>query len=178
VKTTTRSQVKSPVNHVLIGLGSSIGDRLRHLAQALELLAHQLGAAVAISSIYETEPLGGVAKNRFLNGAAMFVTELAPLDTLAILHQVEDRLGRNRTQKWQDRPIDLDILLVRDQSGVCIVSNSSHLQIPHPAMLDRDFVLVPAAEIAPDWLHPLSGKTLLAENQNRGYRLSTVQPMT
>jgi 2-amino-4-hydroxy-6-hydroxymethyldihydropteridine diphosphokinase len=141
---------------VLLGLGSNLGDRRRNIETALQLLA-QAGTleVVAVSRLIETDPVGGPPQGVYLNGAAEIRTGLPPQDLLEGLHSVEAQLGRVRSALNGPREIDLDILLYGGE-----VVRQSSLEIPHPRMLERGFVLEPLAEIAPERLHPLSKKTI------------------
>jgi 2-amino-4-hydroxy-6-hydroxymethyldihydropteridine diphosphokinase len=129
---------------VYIGLGSNLGDREATIRRALELLAADGAIEVeAVSSLRETEPVGYVDQPRFLNGAAALRTELAPRAVLERLQQVEAALGRDRTgRRFGPRTIDLDLLLY---DGVQV--NEPGLEIPHPRLVERRFVLEPLAEL-------------------------------
>ena len=113
-----------------------------------------VGEEVCMSSMYETTPDGGVADLPFINMVVHYRTRLDPLALLSYLQMIESELGRIRERKWDNRSIDLDILLWRDDNQAMQVVNFPYLQIPHPLMLERDYVLVPANEVAPDWKHP------------------------
>jgi len=138
----------------LIGLGSNEGDRRAVLARALEELDRRPGIAVVRQSrLFETAPVGGPrGQGLFLNAAAILETTLSPEALLAVLHQVEDSLGRRRATRWGPRTIDLDLLLF-DQ----VVISTPSLTVPHPRMAWRRFVLEPAADIAPGMIHPILG---------------------
>ncbi len=139
------------MSHCLISLGSNQGDRQQILEQAIRQLAQcaELGA-VQHSRWYETKPVGGPAgQSLYLNGAALFQTAHQPLALLAELQAIEHRLGRRRQQRWGPRTLDLDLLLYDD-----LTLQTPDLVLPHPRMAWRRFVLEPAAEIAPDMLHP------------------------
>jgi 2-amino-4-hydroxy-6-hydroxymethyldihydropteridine diphosphokinase len=129
---------------VYIGLGSNLGDREATIRRALELLAADGAIEVeAVSSLRETEPVGYLDQPRFLNGAAALRTELAPRAVLERLQQVEAALGRDRTERrFGPRTIDLDLLLY---DGVQV--NEPGLEIPHPRLVERRFVLEPLAEL-------------------------------
>ncbi|HEX3658885.1 MAG TPA: 2-amino-4-hydroxy-6-hydroxymethyldihydropteridine diphosphokinase [Pirellulales bacterium] len=141
----------------LVGLGSNLGDRPAQLSQALQLLC--AGGDCSLlrrSAWYRTQPVGGPPdQGAFLNGAAVVETSLDPDAMHARLLAVEAQLGRRREVRWGPRNIDLDLLLFDDR-----VIQSPALSVPHPRMVVRRFVLVPAAEIAADWLHPTLGWTL------------------
>jgi len=111
---------------------------------------------VRASSLYDTEPTGDVDQPNFLNAVAQLDTELTARQLLWNLLLIEKRLGRVRTQKWGPRTIDLDLLLYGSQ-----VVEESDLQVPHPELTRRSFVLVPLVELDPMLVHPVTGETLL-----------------
>jgi 2-amino-4-hydroxy-6-hydroxymethyldihydropteridine diphosphokinase len=152
-------------NLAYLSLGSNLGDRKLHLRNALSRLG-SLGRVASVSSFYETEPIEVTDQSWFLNCAATLETPLSPAQLMAALLQIEQEMGRRRTQTKGPRNIDLDILLFHDTTTGEIVTDSANLTLPHPAMHQRRFVLAPLAEIAPAALHPLLHKTireLLAE---------------
>ncbi len=134
-----------------IALGSNLGDRQEHLDRALALLQEQPGVVVTqVSSYHETEPVGGPpGQEKYLNAAAELETDLDPADLLRVLLAVERQLGRVRAERDGPRTIDLDLLLYGD-----LVRDEPGLEIPHPRMHQRSFVLAPLAEIAPQAVHP------------------------
>jgi len=144
---------------VFIGIGSNVGDRAAHLAQAREALASLAGTKlVAFSRIYETAPVGPVPQGEYLNAAAELDTQLEPLDLLDKLRAIEAGSGRaaeSQRVKWGPRTLDLDILLYDDR-----VIASDRLHVPHPHMHGRRFVLEPLADIAPEARHPTAGATI------------------
>ena len=155
---------------VYIALGSNLGNKRRNLVTAAALLAERAGEVGAISSFYETEPWGFESEHSFLNAALMLETTLAPLDLLRLTQEVECELGRTaKTDSvYHDRLIDIDLLLY----GVVVIDQPG-LQIPHPLMHRRAFVMTPMAEIAPAVVHPVLGKTMkvlsnLLESENAG----------
>ncbi len=141
----------------LIGVGSNLGDRGAVIHAAIEQLAQTPGITnVVLSSLHETAPVGGPAgQSPFLNAAITLESALAPLDTLAVLRQVEQQSGRERHIRWGARTLDLDLLLYGEAEF-----DDPALSVPHPRMSFRRFVLAPAVEIAADWRHPTSGWTL------------------
>ncbi len=139
-----------------IGLGSNLGDSRSILAGAIERL--RLSAQielVAISSWYRTAPIGPPQPD-YLNGCATLQTSLEPLELLNVLHSIEAEFGRVRQEVWGARTLDLDLLLYDD-----LIIDLPTLQVPHPRMTERAFVLVPLAEIAPDAIEPRSGQSIL-----------------
>jgi 2-amino-4-hydroxy-6-hydroxymethyldihydropteridine diphosphokinase len=129
-----------------IGLGSNLGERLENLQQATRRLAESGGIRVSqTSSVYETRPWGVEDQPRFLNAVIEIWTELSPHDLLARCQEIEDALGRERTQEWGPRVIDLDILLYGDRK-----IGTDDLTVPHPHLEQRAFVLVPLTDVAPD----------------------------
>ena len=139
---------------VYLGLGANMGDRQSNLSKAIALLS-PLVRLEKLSSIYETEPVGYSQQPRFLNAVCRSRTRLKPEDLLATVKEVETTLGRTPDFRNAPRPVDIDILLYGDD-----VVSLPHLTIPHPRLWERAFVLVPLAEIAPDLVDPVSGKTV------------------
>ncbi|MBU1367759.1 MAG: 2-amino-4-hydroxy-6-hydroxymethyldihydropteridine diphosphokinase [Candidatus Omnitrophica bacterium] len=147
--------------NVFIGIGSNLGDRLENIHKAIKCLRDTNGIEIEkISSIIETEALGGQPQGKFLNGVVKIKTDLLPQEILAILQDIENKLGRARTIKTPPlevsggsipmdkngpRTIDLDILLYGNQ-----IVNEPDLKIPHPRMLERNFVMRPLLEIEPE----------------------------
>jgi pantoate--beta-alanine ligase len=141
----------------LLALGSNLGDRIAHLQVALDALGREERLRVGrVSSFIETAPVGGPpGQKRFFNAAAIIETELPPEALLAALLEIERALGRERSERFGPRTIDIDLLLYGDS-----ILEAPNLIVPHPRMAERRFVLLPAAEIAADWRHPRLGKTL------------------
>ncbi|MGP1310673.1 MAG: 2-amino-4-hydroxy-6-hydroxymethyldihydropteridine diphosphokinase [Phycisphaerales bacterium] len=144
-----------------VGLGANLGDRAQTIARAIELLDAQPRVAVrAVSSLIETPALvipGSPPQPPYLNGAAAIETNLEPRDLLEMLLRIERELGRDRAagERWAPRTIDLDLLLYADR-----VIDDEGLTVPHPRMHERDFVLLPLAEVAAEAVHPTLGVTV------------------
>ena len=140
-----------------VGLGSNLGDRLAHLQHAVRLLKQQpvihLGA---LSTIRETNPVGGPPQGRYLNCVVEIQTDAAPAELLRLLKRIEREMGRPANdERWGPRIIDLDLLFHGDRT-----IHSPTLTIPHPLLHERRFVLEPLAQLAPSLMHPVLHKTI------------------
>lgn len=138
-----------------IALGSNLGDSFTILESAVEVLAKTPGLQVtARSHWYKTRAVGPPQPD-YLNGCVVIKTTLNPELLLTTLLEVEKQFGRERRERWGPRTLDLDLLLFDD-----LILDGPTLQIPHPRMAERAFVLVPLAEVAKNWKDPVSGKTI------------------
>lgn len=143
------------MNTSAIALGSNLGDRSLILAAAVETLAQTPGIILEVtSSWYETKAVGPPQPD-YLNAAAILQVEMTPQLLLAALLAIETKFGRIRTEHWGARSLDLDLLLYDD-----LILDTPNLQIPHPRMRERAFVLVPLAEIAPNLIEPVSQREI------------------
>lgn len=141
---------------IFLGLGSNLGDRRAYLERALSRLARTPEVqVVARASLYQTEPLGFTAQPRFLNTVVELSSRLGPRALLQRCQEIEARLGRVRGRHWGPRRIDLDLLFY----GMQIITEAD-LQLPHPRLTQRRFVLVPLAELAPQFRHPATRRTI------------------
>lgn len=141
-----------------LGLGSNLGNKRHNLIKAAALLAERAGDILALSSFYETAPWGFVSDNSFLNAAMKLETTLSPLELLETTQEIEKELGRtekSNSSDYQDRVIDVDLLLYDDQ-----ILQTPVLTLPHPHLHERRFVLEPLAEIAPFCVVPVIGKSV------------------
>jgi 2-amino-4-hydroxy-6-hydroxymethyldihydropteridine diphosphokinase len=139
---------------VAIALGSNLGDRERNLRAATERLAACV-SNLRISSLHETEPVGVGEQPPFLNAAAAGTTDMSADALLAELLAIEQRLGRERPYSGAPRTLDLDLILYNS-----LVVEEPGLTVPHPRFRERRFVLAPLAEVAADWIDPVTGKTV------------------
>lgn len=138
-----------------IALGSNLGNSLDTVVNALKALANIPGIdLVATSSWYQTVPVGPPQPD-YVNGCAVLQVQTPPSELLTLLQGIELQFGRVRTEKWGARTLDLDVLLYED-----LVMNTPKLTIPHPYLTERAFVLLPLAEIAPNWIEPVSKKAI------------------
>ena len=141
---------------VFIGIGSNLGDKAGNCRRAVEvILADGRNRIGKCSPLYQTEPVGKKEQDWFINGVCAMETSMEPAEVLEFLLNVEKMMGRVRRERWGPRVIDLDILFFGQE-----VINQEALQIPHPRLHERRFVLAPLNDIAPDLRHPLLGKTI------------------
>jgi 2-amino-4-hydroxy-6-hydroxymethyldihydropteridine diphosphokinase len=139
---------------IYLGLGANLGNRHQNMSRAIDMMSNCVHVK-RVSSYYETEPVSCARQPRFLNAVCEAATTLPPDELLAFLKEIECRLGRRPGFANAPRPMDIDILFYGDR-----VMRSPDLIIPHPRIEERGFVLVPLAEIAPELVHPVSGKTV------------------
>ncbi len=144
---------------VAVALGSNLGDRVAHLQAGLAGLAPLLDD-LRVSTFHDTAPVGSVAaptadQPRYLNAVAVGTTRLSAPDLLTHLLRIEAEQGRERPYVWAPRTLDLDLILF-GQARI----DRPDLTVPHPRFRERDFVLAPLAELAPDWIDPVTGQTV------------------
>lgn len=136
------------VHRVFLGLGANLGDRERHLNEAIRLIGERVGQVARQSTFIETEPWGFQSEHQFMNAAILCLTEKTPREVLQVTQEIERELGRktktnpSRHASYTDRPIDIDILLYDD-----LTVDEPDLKIPHPLMYERDFVMIPLKQI-------------------------------
>jgi 2-amino-4-hydroxy-6-hydroxymethyldihydropteridine diphosphokinase len=142
-------------HEVAIALGSNVGDSYAILHSALQRLDATPGIKVqSHSPVYQTVAIGPPQPD-ILNACALLATTLSPRALLEALLHIETQFGRVRRERWGPRSLDLDLLLFDD-----VILEEPDLQIPHPGLTERAFVLVPLADVAPDWIDPVSGQTI------------------
>ncbi|WP_028951284.1 2-amino-4-hydroxy-6-hydroxymethyldihydropteridine diphosphokinase [Sulfurihydrogenibium subterraneum] len=142
------------MNKVFLGLGSNVGDRLTNLVKAIEILSDKI-QILKISKIYETKPVGVENQPDFLNMAVMGQTDLDHISLFEFVKDVEKQVGRVYRYRWGPREIDIDILFFND-----LIYKSQDLEIPHPRLHERDFVLKPLMDLQPDFIHPVFKKSV------------------
>ncbi|RZK65822.1 MAG: 2-amino-4-hydroxy-6-hydroxymethyldihydropteridine diphosphokinase [Pedobacter sp.] len=138
-------------------LGGNLGDREDNLRKAIALIAENIGSVVSISALYETAAWGKTDQPSFLNQAVAVETNFPAIEVLNKALEIEKVLGRVRKDKWGERLIDIDLILYGNE----VIDIENKLQVPHPHMQERRFVMAPLAEIAPGIVHPILGKTIL-----------------
>ena len=143
------------LSRAAIALGANLGDTVQTLNSAIAVLAEQPTIAlIARSSWYQTAAVGPPQPD-YINGCVVIETGLEPQELLTLLLITEDQFGRVRQERWGARTLDLDLLLYGDRT-----LSTPQLELPHPRMSIRAFVLVPLAEIAPTWIDPISGRSI------------------
>ena len=137
--------------NAFVGLGSNLGDRMAYINGAIVAIGRTPGLTVRkVSALQETAPVGGPPGQRaYLNAVTLLETELEPLELLGVLQQIEVQFGRERTVRWGERTLDLDLLLFEDR-----VLRTPELCVPHPRIRMRRFVLEPLVEMAPEAVDP------------------------
>lgn len=149
--------------NVYIGLGTNLGDKEQNLRDAVRRIEEQIGKVLSLSAFYVTAPWGFASENSFLNAAACVETQLSPLEVLQETQTIERELGRTKKSvngAYSDRLIDIDLLLYDDLVLYVTSADGAELNLPHPLMAKRDFVMRPLAEIAPALRHPVLKRTM------------------
>ena len=151
------------MSKVYLGLGTNLGDKEQNLRSVVQKIEEQIGKVISLSAFYVTAPWGFASDNSFLNAAVCVETDLLPLDVMRETQEIERELGRTHksvNREYSDRIIDVDLLLY-DNLILSVTSPlGAELNLPHPLMTQRAFVMQPLAEIAPDLVHPVLGKTM------------------
>lgn len=152
------------LHDIYLALGSNLGDKKKNIDLVIAQIELHIGQVTALSSLYETLPVGFDSENSFLNAACRVSTRLQPLEVLESTQLIEKELGRKSksvNETYSDRIIDIDLLLFENE-----IIEYPHLVIPHPHLHERDFVLTPLVEIAPDVYHPIF-KVTISELKNK-----------
>ncbi len=140
-------------NEVFIALGTNLGDRSENLRKAIREIELNVGVMIKQSSLYETKAWGKTNQPDFYNQVILINSNKTPEQCLYILSGIEQKMGRKRDEKWGARIIDLDLLYIN-----AFIIETNKFTLPHPAIAQRRFVLIPLVEIAPDFIHPLLKK--------------------
>ncbi len=143
------------MRYVYICLGSNQGDRLVNLNRARSKMEQKAIKILKSSSVYLTPPWGDITQDDYLNQVIEVETDFGPHELLIVLQEIEHKMGRKERGRWTSRIIDLDIIAYGNE-----IIEKPELKIPHPLMTERGFVLVPLCEIAPDFIHPISKKSI------------------
>ena len=136
-------------HRLILSLGGNLGDVRMTLATCRTLLAEQIGPIDQASRIYQSEPWGVADQPDYLNQILLLLTDKSPSEVLQTTREIENQLGRQRKVRWGPRVIDIDLLFYDD-----LELETEDLVLPHPRIHERNFILVPLMEIAPDWIHP------------------------
>ncbi|HEY6914444.1 MAG TPA: 2-amino-4-hydroxy-6-hydroxymethyldihydropteridine diphosphokinase [Paludibacter sp.] len=143
---------------VYLGLGTNLGNKECNLNDAITALSMEAGFVIRQSAIYASEPWGFASENQFLNAVVLIETNLSPFDLLAKTQEIERNMGRTAksVNGYSDRLIDIDILFYDN-----LIIDQPELKIPHPLIVERDFVLMPLVEITPELVHPVLGRKII-----------------
>ncbi|MBE6312155.1 MAG: 2-amino-4-hydroxy-6-hydroxymethyldihydropteridine diphosphokinase [Bacteroidales bacterium] len=144
---------------IYLGLGSNLGNKRLNILRAIEMINEEIGTVSVSSSFFESKPWHFSSDEMFINAVVEANTQLSPEELLDACKDIEKKMGRVKTKEneYEDRLIDLDILFYGNQTV-----NTERLTIPHETIEERDFVIIPMAEIAPDFVHPVLGKSIKA----------------
>ena len=159
--------------HCAIALGSNLGESKNILEEAIkQIQSNPEIELLKTSSFYKTKPIGPPQPD-YLNGCIIIQTTIEPEELLNLLLKIEKKFGRQRTEKWGARTLDLDIIFYHN-----LIIDIHHLQIPHPLMRQRPFVLVPLIEIAPQWQDPLTGLTITQLHNKLAYNPDDIRKIS
>jgi len=143
------------MNIIYIQLGSNMGNRKSYIEKSMQQIEQEIGNIICSSKIYESSPWGVSIQNHFLNSVIKIESELSSSILLKKLQEIENNLGRVRLRKWGERTIDIDILFYNNE-----IIKTEKLNIPHPLLHERKFVLIPLSKIAPNYIHPILKKNV------------------
>lgn len=139
---------------VFLALGSNVGNREENIEKAINLLSEKI-SDIKLANLYETKPVGYMKQNNFLNTAVSGYTALSPSELFEFIKEIEKKTGRIERFRWGPREIDIDILLYGNQ-----VYKDTNIEIPHPRLHERDFVLQPLKDLNPKLAHPITKRTV------------------
>lgn len=142
------------MHQIVLGLGSNLGDRVFYLTSAITMIREELGEIQQVSSLYRADSWGIEELPEYLNQVVVLTSEKDPETSIVILKEIEKKVGRKHRYKWHEREIDIDILYYDD-----LVFENDVLNIPHPQIQLRKFILMPLVEILPDHVHPVLKQT-------------------
>ena len=156
MKSASATTAPNSLNHVFLGIGGNLGDRIGNLRRAVELIGERIGRIEKVSSVYLSEPWGFKHAKYFTNIVAELYTDLSADEVLTKAFEIEAELKRTRSGNgYEGRTMDIDILFFNNE-----ILNTERLVVPHPHICQRKFVLLPMAEIEPNFVHPQNGKTM------------------
>lgn len=148
-----------PLNSVFLGLGTNLGDKKKNIELAFENIEEQIGKIVSLSALYLSKAQGFESENLFANCAINVETSLTPEEVLSEIQSIEKKMGRrdkSDVNGYSDRIIDIDILFYNN----IVINDNPNLILPHPHIQERDFVLKPLSEIAPNLIHPVLNQSI------------------
>ncbi len=145
----------SNLHSIVLLTGSNLGDRTNQLHLASQYIEKHIGKVIRTSSLYMTEAWGGLPQPDYINQVIVVESILSPMETLQKIHWIEEELGRIRSSRWASRIIDIDILFYNTE-----IIGLPELEIPHPEIQNRNFVLQPLLEVMPDYFHPVLKKSV------------------
>jgi 2-amino-4-hydroxy-6-hydroxymethyldihydropteridine diphosphokinase len=157
-----------------LSIGSNIGNRLNNIKKCIKLLNCKKIIITQVSSVYESSPVSNVKQNNFYNIVAEINTSLLPEKLLNRCQSIENNMGRKHLKKWGPRIIDVDIILFNNK-----IIHSSKLEIPHPEMLNRKFVILPLLQINPDIIYPVNNQKIKdiysVLNKSKAFQLQKIK---
>ncbi len=146
---------KNNYNQLILSLGGNQGDVKKTFLSAKNMITQEIGTIIKESSIFQTQAWGVENQPDFLNQVIVVETKLFPETILESCLEIEAELGRKRMKRWGERTIDIDLLFINNE-----IINTADLQIPHPRIAERNFILYPLDEILPDFIHPTLNKSI------------------
>lgn len=161
-------------NTAIIAFGSNIENRLENIIKSLKLIKNAIGVITLISDIFETLPIGANLNNNVLNGTLSCQTTYSPNQVLSLMLNIENILKRQRTSLTLDRTIDLDLIFYINNKNEIITLKTKTLELPHPRFLNRDFVMIPLAQIVPNLINPITKNSILYDSKHNKMMCKTI----